>query len=99
MMVPSRRSRRLAESFFDDSATFKATGADGLLRHLAGDLANPLDTHLVDGLRNLLVDPPAGSDLAAVNIQRGHDLGLGTLNQTREARELSPHTALAQVRS
>ena len=89
----------LAESFFDDSATFKATGADGLLRHLAGDLANPLDTHLVDGLRNLLVDPPAGSDLAAVNIQRGHDLGLGTLNQTREALGLRPYTSFDQVSS
>jgi peroxidase len=89
----------IAESFFEDPATFKATGADGLLRHLAGDLANPLDTHLVDGLRNLLVDPPAGSDLAAVNIQRGHDLGLGTLNQTREALGLSPYTSFDQVSS
>ena len=89
----------LAESFFEDTATFKATGADGLLRHLSGDLANPLDTHLVDGLRNLLVDPPAGIDLAAINIQRGHDLGLGTLNQTREALGLTPYTSFDQVSS
>jgi peroxidase len=89
----------LAESFFEDPATFEATGADGLLRHLSGDLANPLDTHLVDGLRNLLVDPPAGLDLAAINIQRGHDLGLGTLNQTREALGLTPYTSFDQVSS
>jgi peroxidase len=89
----------LAESFFEDPATFKATGADGLLRHLAGDLANPLDTHLVDGLRNLLFDPPAGIDLAAINIQRAHDLGLGTLNQTREALGLTPYTSFDQVSS
>jgi peroxidase len=89
----------LAESFFEDPATFKATGADGLLRHLSGDLANPLDTRLVDGLRNLLVDPPAGIDLAAINIQRGHDLGLGTLNQTREALGLTPYTSFDQVSS
>jgi peroxidase len=89
----------LAESFFEDPATFKATGADGLLRHLSGDLANPLDTHLVDGLRNLLFDPPAGIDLAAINIQRGHDLGLGTLNQTREALGLTPYTSFDQVSS
>ncbi len=61
----------LAKSFFETPATFAATGADGLLRHLAGDLANLLDSHIVDGLRNLLVDPPAGIDLAAINIQRG----------------------------
>jgi peroxidase len=89
----------LAESFFEDPAIFKATGADGLLRHLAGDLANPMDTHLVDGLRNLLVDPPAGIDLAAINIQRGHDLGLGTLNQTRDALGLTPYTSFDEVSS
>jgi peroxidase len=89
----------LAQSFFEDPATFSATGADGLLRHLAGDLANPLDTHLVDGLRNLLVDPPAGIDLAAINIQRGHDLGLGTLNDTREALGLTPYTDFDQISS
>ena len=89
----------LAESFFEDPAAFAATGADGLLRHLSGDLANPLDTHLVDGLRNLLVDPPAGIDLAAINIQRAHDLGLGTLNQTREALKLTPYTSFDQISS
>jgi peroxidase len=89
----------LAESFFENPATFAATGADGLLRHLSGDLANPLDTHLVDGLRNLLVDPPDGVDLAAINIQRAHDLGLGTLNQTREALGLTPYTSFDQISS
>jgi peroxidase len=89
----------LAESFFEDPATFAATGADGLLRHLSGDLANLLDTHLVDGLRNLLFDPPAGIDLAAINIQRGHDLGLGTLNQTREALGLTSYSSFDQISS
>ena len=89
----------LAELFFENPAAFAATGADGLLRHLSGDLANPLDTQLVDGLRNLLVDPPDGVDLAAINIQRGHDLGLGTLNQTREALKLSPYTSFDQITS
>jgi Ca2+-binding RTX toxin-like protein len=89
----------LAESFFESTSTFKATGADGLLRHLSGDLANALDAHIVDGLRNLLVDPPDGMDLAAINIQRGHDLGLGTLNETREALGLKPYTSFDQLSS
>ena len=89
----------LAESFFENPAAFAATGADGLLRHLSGDLANPLDTQLVDGLRNLLVDPPDGVDLAAINIQRGHDLGLGTLNQTRMALGLTPYASFDEVSS
>jgi len=89
----------LAESFFEAPETFAATGADGLLRHLSGDLANPLDAQIVDGLRNFLFDPPDGMDLAAINIQRGHDLGLGTLNQTREALGLAPYTSFDQLSS
>ncbi len=38
-------------------------------------------------------------DLAAINIQRGHDLGLGTLNQTREALGLAPYTSFDQLSS
>ena len=89
----------LAESFFEPTGTFVATGADGLLRHLAGDLSNPLDSHLIDGLRNLLFDPPAGIDLAAINIQRAHDLGLGTLNQTRVALGLDPYANFDEMTS
>src|SRR4029453_14659033 len=57
----------LAEVFFEDPATFVATGADGLLRHLSGDLANLLDAHIVDGLRNFLFDPPDGMVLGALH--------------------------------
>ena len=89
----------LGESFFESPAKFAAEGADGLLRHLAGDLANLLDSHIVDGLRNLLFDPPAGIDLAAINIQRAHDLGLGTLNQTRVALGFEAYTSFDQMTS
>ena len=89
----------LGESFFESPAKFAAEGADGLLRHLAGDLANLLDSHIVDGLRNLLFDPPAGIDLAAINIQRAHDLGLGTLNQTRVALGFEAYTSFDQLSS
>jgi len=89
----------LAESFSTDAAQFAEIGADGLLRHLSGDLANVLDTHIVDGLRNFLVDGPTQLDLAAINIQRGRDMGLGTLNQTREALGLDPYTSFDQITS
>ena len=36
-------------------------------------------------------------DLAAINIQRGHDLGLGTLNETREALGLQPYHSFAEL--
>src|SRR5262249_58840682 len=38
-------------------------------------------------------------DLAAINIQRGRDLGLGTLNETRQALGLAPYTDFSQITS
>ena len=67
-------------------------GADGQLRHLAADPSQAMDARIVEDLRNFLVDPPAAMDLAAINIQRARDLGLGTLNETREALGLDPYT-------
>ena len=59
-------------------------GADGFLRHLAAEASQTMDVRIVEDLRNFLFDPPVGMDLAAINIQRGRDLGLGTLNETRK---------------
>src|SRR3954447_14762946 len=61
------------------------------------DPSQAMDARIVDGLRNFLFDPPAGQDLAAINIERGRDLGLGTLNQTREALGLQAYTDFAQI--
>ena len=90
----------LKDAFFQDPAAFAAdSGADGLLRHLTNDLSNSLDVHIVDDLRNFLFVPGVGMDLAAINLQRGRDLGLGTLNETRIALGLMPYTSFAQITS
>jgi peroxidase len=90
----------LADSFFESPAAFAANGgADGLLRHLASDTAQSLDTHIIEDLRSFLNDPPDATDLAAINIQRAHDLGLGTLNETRAALGLTPYTSFDQITS
>ena len=88
----------LRDVFFMQAADFNALGGtDGFLRHLAADPAQAMDGRIVDGLRNFLFDPPVGMDLAAINIQRGHDQGLGTLNETREALGLAPYTSFEQI--
>ena len=90
----------LKDAFFQAPAGFAADGgAAGLLRHLSGDLSNALDVHIVEDLRNFLDVPPVAMDLAAINIQRGRDLGLGTLNQTREALGLKAYTSFSQITS
>lgn len=90
----------LKEAFFQSPSDFVADGgADGLLRHLTNDLSNALDVHIVDDLRNFLFGPAAGLDLASINLQRGRDLGLGTLNETRVALGLKPYTSFASITS
>ena len=56
-----------------------------------------MDVRIVEDLRNFLFDPPVGMDLAAINIQRGRDLGLGTLNETRKDLGLGPYTRFEQI--
>ena len=88
----------LKNAFFETADAFKANGgADGLLRHLGADLSNKLDVHIVDDLRNFLFAPPDALDLASINIQRGRDLGLGTLNETREALGLKPYADYGDI--
>ncbi|GEO15263.1 peroxidase family protein [Microvirga aerophila] len=88
----------LRNTFFMPPEAFSAhTGADGFLRHLLSDASQAMDVRIVEDLRNFLFDPPVALDLASINIQRGRDLGLGTLNQTRESLGLTPYETFEQI--
>ncbi|MBX9699517.1 MAG: peroxidase family protein, partial [Acetobacteraceae bacterium] len=88
----------LRDVFFMPPAAFAAgSGAAGFLRHLSTDLSQAMDVRIVEDLRNFLADPPVAMDLAAINIQRGRDLGLPTLNGMREALGLAPHADVAAL--
>ncbi|MBV1796785.1 peroxidase family protein [Siccirubricoccus sp. G192] len=88
----------LRDVFFMPPEDFAGDGgADGFLRHLGADLAQAMDARIVEDLRNFLFDPPVGQDLAAINIQRGRDLGLPTLNQMRAVLGLDPYADFAEI--
>jgi peroxidase len=90
----------LADSFGNTPAQVEANdGIDSLLRDLSNDNSQAVDVYAVDGLRNLLADSPDQMDLIAIDIQRERDLGLGALNQTREALGLTPYTSFHQLTS
>ena len=90
----------LQNAFFETASQFATQGgADSLLRSIVAEQAPPLDSHIIDDLRNFLSDPPDAIDLAATNIERGRDLGLGTLNQTREDLGLDPYTSFDEITS
>ena len=76
-------------------------GADALLRNLAQDYSQQEGATINSDLRNMLNANPPGDqgDLAAIDILRERDLGIATLNQTREVIGLTPHTSFSQITS
>jgi peroxidase len=90
----------LAFAFFNPPAV-EATGIDPLLKYLASDTAQELDTKVVDSVRNFLFGPPGsgGLDLASLNIERGRDNGLADYNTIRVAYHLPKVTSFAQITS
>lgn len=90
----------LRDSFFRiDQVT--QYGIDSLIRGLATQQAQEVDTHIADDVRNFLFGPPGsgGFDLASLNIQRGRDHGLPDYNQARVDLGLPAVTSFAQITS
>ena len=90
----------LSSAFFNP-AELASTGIDPLLRGAAWQVAQELDSHIVDDVRNFLFGPPGagGLDLASLNIQRGRDHGLADYNATRVAIGLDPITTFSKITS
>ena len=67
-----------------------AHGVDPLLRGLAAQACQDIDTMVIDDVRNFLFGPPGagGFDLAALNLQRGRDHGLPSYEVLRRAMRL-----------
>lgn len=68
---------------FDNNGAITADQAAGaIVRGMTAVRGNEIDEFVVDALRNNLLGLPL--DLAAINIARGRDTGIPTLNQARE---------------
>lgn len=73
-----------------------------LLAGLASQVAQENDAAVIDPLRNIRFGPPgtSGTDLAALDIQRGRDLGLvSNYRVLRQAYNLSPVLTFAELTS
>lgn len=81
----------LSEAFFRPD-TFDRVGIDAILRGMASNTAQAMDPEIVNSLRNLVMDGPRSPrlDLAALNIARGRDHGLPSLNDARRAFGMQP---------
>ncbi len=76
-------------------------GIDSILLGTTQQVANEIDTMLVDDVRNFLFGPPGagGMDLASLNIQRGRDHGLADYNDVRVAIGLDAAMAFSDITS
>ena len=90
----------LARSFFNPSFVVRH-GISAILRGLATQPAQEVDPLVVDEVRNMLRQEPNGPvfDLAALNIQRGRDHGVGDYNTVRRAYGLAPVESGADISS
>lgn len=90
----------LSEAFFNSGEVVEQ-GIDSILQGAATQLAQELDSQIVDDVRNFLFGPPGsgGLDLVSLNIQRGRDHGLADYNQVREDLGLGRVTSFDQITS
>jgi peroxidase len=88
----------LRDAFFN-APLLAETGIASILKYLASDNAQEIDTKVIDDVRNFLFGPPGagGLDLAALNIQRGRDHGLADYNAARVAFGLRPVTKFSDI--
>lgn len=91
----------LREGFFRGDLLVSEGGLDPVLRGLAVDRMQTVDTRIIDDLRNFLFGPPGsgGMDLLSLNLQRGRDHGLADYNSIREAYGLNPVSFFSDITS
>ncbi len=91
----------LAGAFFRPDVITEDGGLDAILRGLIWQEANDLDTQVVEDVRSMLFGSPdnGGLDLLSLNIQRGRDHGIGTLNDLRAAFGLAKHKSFDDLTS
>jgi hypothetical protein len=97
---PIRPALDLTQAF-DNPVPLEQVGIDPILKYLASDNAQEVNTQVIDQIRNMLFGPPGsgGQDLLALDIQRGRDHGLADYNTIRQAYGLLPVTNFDQITS
>jgi peroxidase len=91
----------LRDAFFRPTLLQESGTIEAILRGAATQTAQALDTLVVEDVRSFLFGPPGagGFDLAALNIQRGRDLGVASYNEMRDAVGLARAESFADLTS
>ena len=91
----------LRDAFFAPFRLTEESNIGPLLRGLAYQQCQELDSLVIDDVRNFLFGQPGagGFDLASLNIQRGRDHGLKSYNDTREWLGMGRAATFADISS
>lgn len=91
----------LRNAFFAPWRIAAEGGIEPILRGLAAQQCQTIDSYLVEDVRSFLFsDPSAGGfDLAALNIQRGRDHGLPSYNNVLRSIGLTPASTFSDISS
>ncbi|XP_065062954.1 peroxinectin A-like isoform X2 [Rhopilema esculentum] len=88
----------LREGFFRPERVTEEGGIDPVLRGAVKRPSQEIDVKIVDEMRNFLFPKNGlGLDLAAINIQRGRDVGIPDYNTVRKALGLPKVTSFKQI--
>ena len=93
----------LEDTFFNPAELFDSDGIEPFLLGLISNVQEGTNAKMVPGLRNGLfqIGPTTMMihDLAAIDIERGRDIGLGDYNEVRQAVGLPPVTDFTAITS
>ena len=91
----------LRDAFFNPIVIPLVGGIEPYVRGMAAQVQQELDCKVIDDVRNFLFGLPGqgGLDLAAININRGRERGLGDYNTIREDIGLPRLQSLSEISS
>lgn len=97
---PHEKSGMHLHELFFDPVSVTNVGIEGFLLGASYQIAETVDTQVVNSLQNeLFREITGGIDLVALNIQRGRDHGLPKYNNARRMYGLLPKTTFREVTS
>jgi len=90
---------KLRDVFFKVSIIKESGGIEPFLQGMGVQVQQRFDSKIVDDIRNFLFGKPGqgGFDLAAINIQRGRERGLPSINDLRRTLNLLPYKTISVV--
>lgn len=90
----------LAQTFFNPANLQTEQDLGSLIGGLSASPGQEIDTMIVDDVRNMLFGEHGPAlDLASLNIMRGRDHGIGTLNEVRLALNMEAHDSFSDLTS